>query len=130
MALTFTSPADNIIFQEGTSAYNYKASGTIKAGQLVYPVNTMEVKAVDGANKTGIVGVADYDVVDEDYIAVWGPGNIVRCKSSGSITVGAALCGSVNGHVYTNPGTAVASTKIGVALETVATDTAVRVLLT
>ena len=41
MALTFTSPSDDIIFQEGTAAYNFQASGTILAGQLVYPNDTI-----------------------------------------------------------------------------------------
>jgi hypothetical protein len=130
MTLAFTSPSDNIIFQEGAMAYNYQASGTIKAGQLVYINDTMKVAACNSADMTGVVGVADYDVTDKDYIAVWGPGNIVRCKSSGSITVGAALHNSVNGHVYTDPAGVTAGCKVGVALETVATDTQVRVLLT
>lgn len=130
MALTFTAPTDDIIFQEGAMAYNYQASGSILAGQLVYPNDTMKVAAVNTVDMTGIVGVAAYDVTDDEYVAVWGPGNIVRCKSSGAVTVGDPLCGSVNGHVYKEPGTLTAGAKIGVALETVATDTQVRVLLT
>jgi len=128
--LAFTAPSDDIIFQEGTGPYNFKASGTILAGQLVYPKNTMEVKAVDAANKTNIIGVAAYDVTDDEYLAVWGPGNIVRCKYSGTVTLGDTLCGSLNGQVYKDPGTLLAGTKVGVALETVATDTQVKVLLT
>jgi len=128
MALTFTSPSDDIIFQEGTSAYNFKASGTIKKGQVVYPADTMEVK-IAPTMSTGVVGVAAYDVTDNEYLAVWGPGNIVRCMSSGSITVGDDLCvNSAAGHVGSS--SPAAGAKIGVALETVATATSVKVLLT
>jgi len=129
MALAFTSPSDDIIFQEGAMAYNYKASGTIKKGQLVYPVTTMEVKACNAFDKNGIVGVAAYDVTDDEFLAVWGPGNIVRCKSSGAVTVGDAVTASINGHVY-KPTRVSGGSKVGVALETVVTDTQVRVLLT
>ena len=132
MVLAFTAPADDIIFHEGVSAYNFKASGTIKGGQLVYPVDTMEVKACDSEGKVGIIGVAAYDVSDEEYVAVWGKGNIVRCKSSGAVVVGDTLSTSAYGGVNKAPlarsGARIDSI-IGRALETVATDTQVRVLL-
>lgn len=130
MALTFTSPTDDIILQEGAAAYNYIASGTILAGQLVYPNDTSKVAAVNAADKDSIVGVAAYDITDKKFVAVWGPGNIVRCKSSGAITVGSAVQGSVNGHVYDSPAGVTAAAVVGIALESVATDTQVRVLLT
>ena len=129
MALTFTAPSDDIIFQEGVAAYNFQASGNILAGQLVYPKDTMKVAAVNAADKTDIIGVAGYDVTDDEYVAVWGPGNIVRCKSSGAITVGQVLNGSVNGHVYYDPAGVTAGAKVGIALESVATNTQVKVLL-
>jgi len=129
MALTFTAPTDDIIFQEGTAAYNFIASGTILAGQLVFPNDTMKVAAVNAADKDNIIGVAAYDVTDDEYVAVWGPGNIVRCKSSGALTVGTAVHGSLNGHVYYDPAGVTATAKVGIALETVATNTQVKVLL-
>jgi translation elongation factor EF-G len=132
MVLAFTSPTDDIIFHEGVSAYNFKASGTIKGGQLVFAVDTMEVKACDAEGKVGVIGVAAYDVTDDEYVAVFGKGNIVRCKSSGAIVVGDTLTTSAYGGVNRFP-TLLSGARIdrivGKALETVATDTQVRVLL-
>jgi len=139
VGLAFTSPSDDIIFQEGTSAYNFKAHGTILAGQLVYVNDTMEVAACDGRDKVAVVGVAAYDVTDGEYVAVWGKGNIVRCKSSGTVSVGKPVAATYNGHVYNfaiDTGVdgrisgLTVDRKVGMALETKATDTATRVLLT
>lgn len=124
MTLTWKAVGDNIILQEGTSAYNYKASGTIKAGQLVKVKDTMEVKVCSDKDDTGCVGVADYDVVDEDYVAVWGPGNLVRVRVSGAVTVGDDLqAASDTEDGYLAHRTAAAGAKVAVALETVAADT-------
>lgn len=65
MALTFTAPADDIIFGEGNFAYNFQASGTILGGQLVYVNDTMKVAACNSTDLTSIIGVAAYDVTDK-----------------------------------------------------------------
>jgi len=131
MALTWASPTDDIILQEGTFAYNFQASGTISAGQVVEVNDTMKVRVCPTTNDTSWVGVAAYDVTDKEYIAVYGPGNIVRCKSSGAITVGAIVAvNSLYGHVGVPEAGVGTEAKVGVALETVATNTAVRILLT
>ena len=130
MALAWTSPSDDIIFQEGTFAYNFVASGTINAGQVVEVNDTMKVRVDPTANDTSWVGVAAYDVTDDEYVAVYGPGNIVRCKSSGAINVGSRVAiNSAYGHVGVPEAGVGNGACVGIALETVATDTSVRVLL-
>jgi hypothetical protein len=130
MALTWVSPTDDIGSQDGNLIYNFTASGTISAGQAVKPTSTMKVIVDKVANDTGCIGVAAYDVTDGETLGVWGLGNIVRCKSSGSITVGQAVAvNSLAGHVGVPQATVATNAKLGVALETVATDTMVKVLL-
>jgi len=124
MTLTWKAIGDDIILQEGAAAYNYKASGTIKAGQLVKVKDTMEVKVCSDKDDTGCVGVSAYDVTDNEYLAVWGPGNIVRVRISGAATVGDDLqAASDTEDGYLASRTAVAGAKVGVALETVTADT-------
>jgi hypothetical protein len=134
MALTFTSPTDDIIIQEGVFAYNYKVSSTsgIDAGQVVKCTEDMGVGIATTANdNAAVVGVAAYDVDDNKYIAVYGPGNIVRCKSSGAIDAGVDVTvNSLAGHVGVPAGGVTTGKRIGISLETVATDTQVKVLLT
>lgn len=128
MVLTWVNPTDDIIVQEGNFAYNYKASGTIYEGQVVHINDTMRVTST-ASNDKNIVGVAAYTVTNNEYVAVYGPGNIVRCKSSGAINVGSRVCGGYGGHVCSAPAAQPAEYTIGIALETVATDKNVRVLL-
>lgn len=100
--MSFTGPTDDIILQEGTSAYSFQASGTIKGGQAVQITSTMKVEAPP-ANRVAddnfrIIGVAAYDVTDDDYVAVYGPGNIVRVIVSGTTcTVGSLMIPSQDG---------------------------------
>lgn len=134
MALTYTAPTDDIILQEGVFAYSYKVSSSsgIDAGQVVKCVDDMEVGIATTANSnTAVVGVAAYDVEDNKYIAVYGPGNIVRCKSSGAIDAGVDVTvNSTAGHVGVPEAGVTTGKRIGISLETVATNTQVKVLLT
>jgi len=85
--MSFTSPSDPIIIQEGTLAFDYDASGTIYKGQGVYAVDAFKVKAPGtgiGTEQGGCVGVAAYSQTDGKPIAVYGPGNIVRVIISGA----------------------------------------------
>ena len=130
MALTWVSPTDDIIVQEGTLAYNFIASGTISAGQIVEVNDTMKVRVDPTANDTSWIGVAAYDVTDDEYVAIYGPGNIVRCKSSGAINVGNRVAiNSLYGHVGVPEAGVTNGAEVGISLETVATNTSVRVLL-
>jgi len=132
--MAFTSPTDDIIVQEGTFAYSFTASGTIYAGQLVVPTGTMQVIAAPGVSSAKCVGVAAYYVTDGEMVAVYGPGNIVRCCASGtSVAVGECLIAGTEGKVldvtdlYAKKSGA---SIVGKALESQATaDGAVRVLL-
>ncbi len=138
MADSFTSPTDDIIVQEGVSPYSFKASGTISAGQIVSIHDTMEVgyyrepSAGAGAKISGAIGVAAYDVTDGEYVAVWGPGNIVRCIASGTVSRGQTLfpgsLGKVTHQLYVSGGGSPKS-QIGIALESKTNDQTVRVLL-
>jgi hypothetical protein len=137
MALTYTAPTDDIILQEGVFAYNYTASGAIKAGQVVCIQDTMKVGVYTGGlgatGYKGVVGVAAYGAATGQPVAVYGPGNIVRCVTSGAVYYGdTLLLGSNAGHVIgtttwsVSPG---AGTVVGKALESKATASTIRVLL-
>jgi hypothetical protein len=101
--MTFTSPTGEIGLQ-GTLPLSYKCSGTIEAGQGVYVVQDMEVKAIGTGMGTqnwasGCVGVAEYKETDGSWIAVYGPGAIVNVIISGSSKCfhGAHLCAVAEG---------------------------------
>jgi hypothetical protein len=128
--MSFTGPTDDIIFQEGTFAYNFQASGTIVGGQAVEIQDTMKVAAPLGSklqdNNSKIIGVAAYDVTDKEYVAVYGPGNVVRVIISGAsnCTVGEVLVPSCDGK-FLNRNTSAAPCASGlkaIALETQATN--------
>jgi len=136
--MSFTSPTDDIIIQEGVSAYSFLASGTISAGQAVEAVNTMEVMAPPATKVANdnfrIIGVAAYDVTDNEYVAIYGPGNIARVIISGAsnCVVGEVLVPSCEGK-FGNRKTSTAECASGlraIALETKASaDSTARVLL-
>lgn len=124
MTLAWKAIGDDIILQEGTQAYNFEAGETIKAGMAVIPKATMTVSGCRTADSTGFVGVAAYDTSHDKYVAVYGPGNIVRCRVSGTVTVGDHLQTASNTEQgYLAHRTAVEGAKIGIALESVTKDT-------
>jgi len=93
--MTFTSPTEDIIVQEGTFAFDYTCSGSVSAGQGVYALGTVAVCApttelsATGGMQPYCVGVAAYDQTHGNPVAVYGPGNIVRVIVSGTAnTVG------------------------------------------
>jgi len=135
--MSFTSPTDDIIVQEGTFAYNFTASGTIKGGQAVEVQDTMKVAASLGSkaqyDNSKVIGVAAYDVTDKEYVAVYGPGNIVRVIISGTSKcgVGNVMIPGSDGKFQARPTTGAFISGIkAIALETQATaDGTARVLL-
>jgi len=128
----------DIIVQEGTFAFDYDASGTVYAGQGVYAIGTLQVKApattldIPKVQK-GCVGVAAYGATDGEPVAVYGPGNIVNIRVSGTSTVaGDPLFLTVDGEFTedSNPHEVACSGVRVIALETQATDSGiVRALL-
>jgi len=128
--MAYTAPTDDIIVQEGTFAYSFKCSGTIYPGQAVYPVATMEVKAVSANYEPGCIGVAAYKKTDDGYIGVYGPGNIVRVIVSGTAVAVSDRLLPVNEGKWKEGTGAHSSGCQAIALETQATDNGTcRVLL-
>ena len=86
----FTAISDRDIgIQEGTFLFSYTASGTILRGQAVEVVDDMYVIAT---------GVAAYGASAGEPIAVYGPGNIVWGRVSGtSVTAGDPVVATVDG---------------------------------
>ena len=128
--MTYTAPTDDILYSEGGPIFSLQASGAIYAGQCLTADGTMECKVASNADDA-FIGVALYDVSNDDYVAIAGPGNIVRCIVNGTskCTSGDDMMISGTEGKISNTGLA-AGTKIGVALETQATDGGtVRVLL-
>jgi len=119
--MTFTKPTDDILIAGSIGPFSLTASGSLYGGQCVIPNDTMEVRpSTDDTD--AFIGVALYDRSDEEKIAVAGKGNIVRCIVNGTskCTVGDDIfCSGSEGKV-SNTGSA--DNKIGVALETQATD--------
>ena len=139
MAFSEITTAD-IITQEGTFAFDYDCSGTVYAGQEVYAIGTMQVKAPGTTDlQHGCVGVAAYGQTDGKPVAVYGPGNIVNVRVSGTSTVaGDSLSLTKDGEFveiaargeYGSGTRAFASGVSAIALETQGTDSGiVRVLL-
>jgi len=102
---TSSSPAEDIIVQEGTFAFDYNASGDVFAGQAVKAAHATGFVAAPGNTTAdavvhGCVGVAAYDQTSEGKaVAVYGPGNIVRAIVSGTgVTVGDVLHATVEGR--------------------------------
>ncbi|MHA1290739.1 MAG: hypothetical protein ACTSPB_25425 [Candidatus Thorarchaeota archaeon] len=90
--MAYTSPSQTIEVVPEGAMLSFTASGTIKAGQAVVPVGSMQVYVPANATANAI-GIAGYDVSDGDMLLVWGPGNIVKARisGSGSDTVGCTL---------------------------------------
>jgi len=126
--MAIVTPSDDIIVQEGTFAYSFIASSAVSGGALVAPVGTMSV-AHASHDADNVIGVAAYRAAAGKPVAVYGPGNIVRCCASGVIHSGDDLYATTTGKVDdhgTMGGTAVC---VGVALENADNNGAVRVLL-
>ena len=88
--MTFTSPTEDIIVQEGTFAFDYDCSGAVSAGQGVYANATGLYVAAAPEERgnvdvtAGCLGVAAYGQTHGNPVAVYGPGNIVRVIISGT----------------------------------------------
>jgi hypothetical protein len=138
--MTFTSPTDDIIVQEGTFGFDFTASGTIYKGQAVYANKSdLYVAAVPTAGgttpQTRIVGLAAYDQTNGKPLTVFGPGNICRAITSGSCEAGDNLWAHSEGKLSKISGWPDLSAPVGsgvkfMALETAdATDDTIKVLV-
>jgi len=119
--MAFTAITDRDIgIQEGTFLFSYTASGTILRGQAVEVVDDMYVIATDSNPAEGFVGVAAYGASKGDPIAVYGPGNIVWGRVSGtSVTAGTQLEATVDGLFQpATPPSSASVAPVGVALDT------------
>ena len=126
--MAFTAITDrDICLQDGTGAFNFIASGTILKGQAVEIVAGDYVIATDSNPAHGFVGVADATKYKGSSLAVWGPGNIVWGRASGTgIAAGDPVQATVNGEFQD----ALVSSQQGVALTTQSTaDGVVKILL-
>lgn len=97
--MAFSAITDRDIgIQEGTMLFSFTASGNILRGQAVEVVDDMYVIATDSNPANGFVGVAAYGASKGDPIAVYGPGNIVWARVSGtSVTAGTPVVATVDG---------------------------------
>jgi len=119
--MAFTAITDRDIgIQEGTFLFSYTASGTILRGQAVEVVDDMYVIATDSNPAEGFVGVAAYGASKGDPIAVYGAGNIVWGRVSGtSVTAGTQLEATVDGLFQpATPPSSASVAPVGVALDT------------
>ncbi len=114
---------EDVIVSEGTFAFTYTAGGTISAGDAVYVDSDgkVQITATEySGGKYPFAGVAVYDAVLDEDIAIVGPGNIVRAQSSGGSTAGDVIAPCPRG-CWKTIGVATTDTGYGICLET-ATD--------
>jgi len=124
--MAYTAPTEkDIIFQGRPDLTGFTASGTVDRGQTCIALGTLHAKAAT-ADADNFIGVAVYRATNGNKVALAGPGNIVRCIASGSVTTGDDVQTASEGKVYSG-GTQ--SKQIGVALETKSAGQTVRVLL-
>jgi len=81
--MAFTSPSQPIEIVPEGSMLPFTASGSIQAGQAVVPAGDMKVYVPASSSANGI-GIAAYDASDGEKVMVWGPGNIVKARISGT----------------------------------------------
>lgn len=125
---TITSSKENVCQEEGTGTFNYTAYGTIVAGQAVeVSVDSEGVVAADSDPATGFVGVAEYDQTSGSKLAVWGPGNKVWSRASGTVTTGDRVQACDGGYFRTQPSGN--SVMHGVALSDASDDGVVEIML-
>jgi hypothetical protein len=91
--MAFTAVSGDIPLQPGTKAYNCFASGSITKGQGVYaidwsPTGSNIYVGVPAVTSQVLFGVAAYAAASGEPVAVYGPGNLVACKLSGSQSAG------------------------------------------
>lgn len=109
--MAWSEITDDIIYEEGTFAFNFKAGGTIYAGQCVKISGDATVTATSATSDIGI-GVAAYDATSGETVAVYTKGNIVLGRVYGSAsnyTAGTQVGAGAEGRFDSN-----ATTKIGV----------------
>jgi len=96
-----TSDIDDseIITQDGTFAYLFKASGTIYAGQSVAMKADSTVIATSSGDDG--IGVATMNTSHGSQMGVFGPGNMVYVASDGAHAAGTALYAGADG-ILTN----------------------------
>jgi len=85
--MTFTAVSKDILIYPGVGGYNLTASGNITKGQAVTYAADNAVKVSDDSSSR-FLGIADSTVAHGDKVCIYGPGNIVYCKLSGSQSAG------------------------------------------
>lgn len=133
--MAFTRVTNEVNIQ-GALPLSYECSGSIARGQAVRLVGTLQVIAPGGTPAGGVisgcVGIAEYDQVDGEWIAVNGPGSICYARASGTTgLLGHYLAPVGVGMLEYHAGERPCSGNVGfIALETQATNAGlVRVLI-
>ena len=145
MAMSFSAISDeDILVEETWNACNFKASGSINAGEAVemqaervgtgvpYVKTASQDHGDYKASSNAFIGVAAYTVSNEDDIGIYTTGK-VTVRASGAITAGDKVKAVSKGYFQTQhtaaSGTASGDYYQGVALETFTSDEAGVILL-
>ena len=136
MAMTFTAIAkDPVLVTEGTFGMTYKASGAILAGEAVEAIGTEACQVASqnhqfqGRHTNAFLGVAGQSASHGDQVTVYGVGNKVRVRASGSITTGHTVV-AVSKGFFQNSSAKPSGAVQGVALEAITSNGYGKVLLT
>jgi len=126
--MAIVTPTDDILVVGNGAWYSYEASGAISGAQFVKMAGPMQVVTATCAHEN-TVGVAYAEVAKGEYVTIYGPGNIVRCVAASGITMGADLFVARDGKVDDSLTYGGTHPCVGIALEGVAANAAIRVLL-
>jgi len=96
--MAFTALTSNIPVQPGTGGFKAVTDGTVYKGQGVYwsADNTVKEPTTSGSTLAGIAG---YTKTTGEQIVVYGPGSLVRCQLSGTITAGTLVGLHIEGWI-------------------------------
>jgi len=126
--MPFVTPTDDIILSEGTFGFSFIASGTISGAMLVKMNGPMYVvKATNGIDNA--IGVAANKATKGEAVTVYGMGNIVRSYCASATTAGDDLYAALSGAFDNSMTYGGIQPCVGIALESKAAGSTIRILL-
>ena len=87
--MTFTAVVGDVPLQLGTGGLNFTTDGAVYKGQAVYSSGNKTVRAIDSQHSGALMtGICAYSKADAEQVCVYGPGNLVTARISGTVTAG------------------------------------------
>jgi len=107
MAWSNSDLSQGSLLNDGTGAFNMKASGTVYIGQAVYICSSNQVKVTTSTtSECDAIGIASINSTDSKPIGVYGYGNIVNCCMASNYSVYTPLYATTDGVLTSTKGNA------------------------